>query len=426
LRENGTVHFEFTPPVVGGDFAVLAASTPGDRWLEIRRRSTVVTTPPPPAAKIEDTAPATPPNAAPVAADAADVAELLSRFQAPETMSASAPAPAPPVPVAAAAPIVDLPPPVAEPPVHHAQDFDLSATMPGKPVEEPAAPVIDSVPAAEELAMPTNGDLDVPNIEFPPANPDFDLDGLTLPDASASMTSGPAMFDNDEPDQQPEAEIRSMGKSRVSMSTGAGESNRRAFVLVGALAGVALLAAGYWFVLPRFSAPAPVAVAAPPAKPRPQPKSPVAPKPTPVPGAQAKTSPPDAKTPAQAKAATPTPAAPIPAPTPTPTRARAETPAVAKANTPARPVEHAVNAEQPRSGFSVQVAAVRERDEADRIVARLVNEGYPGYLVRGQGAAAAFYRVRVGAFKDRQAAEEAAGRLERAEGVKPWIVRENP
>src|SRR5262245_31688122 len=46
LQENGTVHFEFTPPVLGGEFAVLAASTPGDRWLEIRRRSTVVAPPP--------------------------------------------------------------------------------------------------------------------------------------------------------------------------------------------------------------------------------------------------------------------------------------------------------------------------------------------------------------------------------------------
>jgi cell division septation protein DedD len=72
------------------------------------------------------------------------------------------------------------------------------------------------------------------------------------------------------------------------------------------------------------------------------------------------------------------------------------------------------------------VAAVRERDEADRMVAKLVTQGYSGYLIRGQGAAADFYRVRVGAFKDRQAAEEVAARLERAEGVKPWIVRETP
>jgi cell division septation protein DedD len=76
-------------------------------------------------------------------------------------------------------------------------------------------------------------------------------------------------------------------------------------------------------------------------------------------------------------------------------------------------------------GYAVQVAAVRERDEADRIVARLVNQGYAGYLIRGQGSAAAYYRVRVAA-RDRQAAEEVASRLERAEGVKPWIVKETP
>jgi len=71
------------------------------------------------------------------------------------------------------------------------------------------------------------------------------------------------------------------------------------------------------------------------------------------------------------------------------------------------------------------VAAVHEREEADRIVARLASKGYSGYAIRGQGAAAAYYRVRVGA-RDRQEAEEIAARLERAEGVKPWIVRETP
>ena len=72
------------------------------------------------------------------------------------------------------------------------------------------------------------------------------------------------------------------------------------------------------------------------------------------------------------------------------------------------------------------MAAVLERSEADRIVARLVNEGYPGYAIRGQGSAAAYFRVRVGAFKDRQTAQDVAARLERSEGIKPWIVKETP
>jgi cell division septation protein DedD len=88
---------------------------------------------------------------------------------------------------------------------------------------------------------------------------------------------------------------------------------------------------------------------------------------------------------------------------------------------PAAPVPSAV-----REGFAIQVAAVLERSEADRIVARLVNEGYAGYAIRGQGSAAAYYRVRVGAFRDRQAAEDVAARLERSEGIKPWIVKETP
>jgi cell division septation protein DedD len=80
--------------------------------------------------------------------------------------------------------------------------------------------------------------------------------------------------------------------------------------------------------------------------------------------------------------------------------------------------------EHPRAGFSIQVAAVRERDQADKMLVRLVSQGYAGYLVRGQGASADFYRVRVGEFADRKAAEEAATRLERDEWAKPWILKE--
>src|SRR5215470_6045509 len=78
LQENGTVHFEFTPPVLGGDFAVLAASTPGDRWLEIRRKSTVVTAPPSaPRGAAAPAAPAPPAaSMSPLGANDADVAKL--------------------------------------------------------------------------------------------------------------------------------------------------------------------------------------------------------------------------------------------------------------------------------------------------------------------------------------------------------------
>src|SRR5215468_9770480 len=106
LQENGTVHFLFKPQSISGDFAVLAASTPGDRWLEIRRRSTagaaaavpVADRQPAPVAKAPALvlpAPVTTPAPAPVADAAAvpvanddDVAQLLSRFQTPEAAPA--------------------------------------------------------------------------------------------------------------------------------------------------------------------------------------------------------------------------------------------------------------------------------------------------------------------------------------------------
>jgi cell division septation protein DedD len=79
-----------------------------------------------------------------------------------------------------------------------------------------------------------------------------------------------------------------------------------------------------------------------------------------------------------------------------------------------------------RSGYAVQVAAVDSREEADRLVARFVTRGYPAYFVRGEGAAANFYRVRIGTYVDRAKAEEVAKQLAGTDGIKPWIAKEVP
>lgn len=77
-----------------------------------------------------------------------------------------------------------------------------------------------------------------------------------------------------------------------------------------------------------------------------------------------------------------------------------------------------------RTGFVVQVAALRERYAADAIANRLIDKGYPAYvLAPAQGAPAAVYRVRVGTYENRREAEEVAARLESEEQFKPWIVR---
>jgi cell division septation protein DedD len=435
LQENGTVHFEFTPPVIGGEFAVLAASTPGDRWLEIRRRSTSIATAPAPAAVAEvvrqAVAPA--PAAAPVpaVADESEVAQLLSRFHAPEAAAA-----APIEPVLSAAPEAPVLPPsfqtAAPAPVVNA-DFDLSTTLPAR---EPApAPSPAPTPTTQDAAV--NDDLSIPaNLDFAKATPDFDLDGLSLseglPEGPLDVATDvePRPFEPEDSDhiEMHQPETSGMAKSRFSTSTAASSPLRsRSVVMLSVVLGIVVLSAAGWFAGQRYLSAPPVAVAAPPPAPRkPAPLKPAPRKTTNAPataaasGTPAATAPvaaaPAAKRRTEAVAQKQEAAPPAPKSIPPQPVAKTNAPPPAPVPAPAAAVSH--------EGFSVQVAAVRERDEADRIVAKLVNQGYSGYLIRGQGAAAAFYRVRVGAFKDRQAAEEVAVRLERAEGVKPWIVKE--
>ena len=79
--------------------------------------------------------------------------------------------------------------------------------------------------------------------------------------------------------------------------------------------------------------------------------------------------------------------------------------------------------EPPGTGFAIQVAALRQRDEADVIVKRLSSKGYPAYVVAPASGAPEVYRVRVGKFKDRAEADTVAARLQKEEQFKPWVVR---
>ena len=83
----------------------------------------------------------------------------------------------------------------------------------------------------------------------------------------------------------------------------------------------------------------------------------------------------------------------------------------------------AVSSEPQADGFVVQVAAVRQRSEADTIARRLTARGYPTFVTTAGGTAARVFRVRVGKYKDRREAESVAGRLEKEEQFKPWITR---
>ena len=113
--------------------------------------------------------------------------------------------------------------------------------------------------------------------------------------------------------------------------------------------------------------------------------------------------------------------APTTAPTPTPTtepRPALVAPAAPPVAAPPTTVD-ATLVEPPGTGFVVQVAAVRQRDEANAMARRLSAKGYPAFVT----VAGPNFRVRVGKYDDRGEAESVAGRLETEERFMPWITR---
>lgn len=88
--------------------------------------------------------------------------------------------------------------------------------------------------------------------------------------------------------------------------------------------------------------------------------------------------------------------------------------AAAKVATPA------VSAPPPHGGVAVQVGAFGERSAADALVARLKGSGYSAYVVPSSTAP---WRVRVGPYRDRPAAESAATKLAKL-SLPTWIQEE--
>ena len=123
------------------------------------------------------------------------------------------------------------------------------------------------------------------------------------------------------------------------------------------------------------------------------------------------------------------PVAPPSPPTPAPTAAAAAaspapaTAPPAQATKPATPSGPPAAAEPAGSGFAIQLAALRQREEADVIARRLIGKGYSAYVLNPDAGAPPVFRVRVGKFKDRREAESVAARLQKEEQFKPWILR---
>jgi cell division septation protein DedD len=105
----------------------------------------------------------------------------------------------------------------------------------------------------------------------------------------------------------------------------------------------------------------------------------------------------------------------------------AAAPEAKRADAPAKPSPPPqatdVPGEPSGEGFSIQVAALGKRDEADTIARRLTGRGYSAYVMAPAAGAPSVFRVRVGKFKDRREAEAVSARLQKEEQFKPWIVR---
>jgi len=110
-------------------------------------------------------------------------------------------------------------------------------------------------------------------------------------------------------------------------------------------------------------------------------------------------------------------------PPPAPER-RAEAP-VDKPATPTAPpsVTPASGGGVTGAGFVVQVAALRDRSEADAIVKRLAGKGYQAFVVNPVPGKPPVYKVQVGRFAERGDAEKTAARLKSQEQYSPWVTR---
>ena len=92
-----------------------------------------------------------------------------------------------------------------------------------------------------------------------------------------------------------------------------------------------------------------------------------------------------------------------------------------RASSPPKPARTPAAPE--KGAFTVQVAAVSQRSEADTIARRLGSKGYDAYVQSPAAGAPRVFRVRVGRYADRRHAEAVAARLQKEEQFKPWITR---
>lgn len=123
---------------------------------------------------------------------------------------------------------------------------------------------------------------------------------------------------------------------------------------------------------------------------------------------------------------------PAPPPPPAATPAASAAPAVQEpmpaqppSETPATNATAATASDPAGPGYAVQVAAYRDRREADTLARQLIAKGYPAFVMDPvKGAPTALFRVRVGKYKTLKDAEAVSARLQSAEQFNAaWIAR---
>ena len=80
-------------------------------------------------------------------------------------------------------------------------------------------------------------------------------------------------------------------------------------------------------------------------------------------------------------------------------------------------------AEPAGPGYALQIAALRDRDEADAIAKRLESKGYAAYVLAPASGTPPVFRVRIGKFKTRRDAETVSAKLQKEEQFNLWITR---
>jgi cell division septation protein DedD len=79
----------------------------------------------------------------------------------------------------------------------------------------------------------------------------------------------------------------------------------------------------------------------------------------------------------------------------------------------------------PPGRVAIQVGAFAESEAAESLVTTLRDRGYAAYVTPGARSGAARWRVRVGPLADRDEAERIAARLKREEKLPTWVLDED-